>query len=178
MQDVKSMTGMSEEMVQELHTRNNSLKKSLQDLEDGQMTSQLQNEQLRHQKAALQNLIGDLCRDEEVAGTSYNSSSRFLDYKHEDRNDEGLGTSYKTSPRHLDYKYERKYGGSCDNRYDGYFERNNEGKYLSKEFKEIHDGETFSRDSRADHFSAEFLGYPSGYESFEYQDFRRVGSLY
>ena len=169
---------MSEEMVQELHTRNNSLKKSLQDLEDGQMTSQLQNEQLRHQKAALQNLIGDLCRDEEVAGTSYNSPSRFLDYKHEGRSDDVLGTSYKTSPRYLDYKYESKYGGSRDNRYDGHFERNTEGKYLSKEFKQMHEGETFSRNSRADDFSAEFLGYPSGYESFEYQDFRRVGSLY
>ena len=163
---------MSEEMVQELHTRNNSLKKSLQDLEDGQQTSQLQNEQLRHQKAALQNLIGDLCQDEDVAGTSYNSSSRFLDYKQEGRSDEGVGTSYKTSPKYVDYKYESKYGGSRDNRYD-------EGKYqLSKEFKEMHDGESFSRDSRADHLSADFLGYPSGYESFEYQDFRRFGNFY
>ena len=41
MQDVTSMTGISEEIVQELHSRNNSLKKSLQALEEGQKVSHL-----------------------------------------------------------------------------------------------------------------------------------------
>ena len=41
MKDVKSLTGMSEEVVQELHSRNNSFKKSLQTLEEGQRTSHL-----------------------------------------------------------------------------------------------------------------------------------------
>ena len=63
MQDVRSMTRISEEMVQQLHSRNNSLKKSLQALEEGQKVSHLQNEQLYHQKSVLQDLIGGLCRD-------------------------------------------------------------------------------------------------------------------
>lgn len=166
MQDVKSLTGKSEEMFQELHTRNNSLKKSLQALEEGQKTSQLQNEQLRHHKAALQNLIGDLCREQETKGTSYISSSLFLDSKTEGASEEMIGGPHKIPSRHSDYD-ESKYGGSYDNRYEVDFERGKEGKYRSKEFKEVHDDEKFSRGSRTSQYSVEFVGYPSGYSSFE-----------
>ena len=162
---------MSEEMFQELHTRNNSLKKSLQALEEGQKTSQLQNEQLQHQKAALQTLIGDLCREEEATGTSYISSSRFLDPKTEGVSQEMIGGSHKTSSRHSDYKYESKYGGGYDNRYEVDFERGKEGKYHSKEVKEVHDGEKFIRGSKTSQYSVEFVGYPRDHSSFEYQNY-------
>ena len=193
MHDVKSMTGMSEEMVQELRTRNNNLKRSLQALEEGQKTSHLQNEQLRHQKSALQNLIGDLTRDEEPSstsynaspthkefkrpmkydstysrhhdeeldGTSYNESSKYLDtrhrskYAHVHENEKLDGTSYKASSRHPGSKYEGKYDRSYDNRYDD-FSTNTGNRYSPKEFKEIHDGEKFSRGPKGDQFSFEF----------------------
>lgn len=86
MQDVKSMSGVSEEMAQELHNRNSSLMKSLQALEEGQKTSHLQNEQLRHEKSVLQNLIGDMC------------------CKHEGGSDDVIGTSYNTAPKYQEYK--------------------------------------------------------------------------
>lgn len=196
MQDVKSMTGISEEMVQELRTRNNNLKKSLQALEEGQKTSHLQNEQLRHQKSALQNLIGDLTRDEEpgstsynasstykeferpnkydstyshhnkeLDGTSYNVSSKYLDTKHRSKyahvheNEKLDGTSYNASSRYPGSKYEGKYDRSYDNRYDD-FPTNTKNRYSTKEFKEIHDGERFSRGSKGDQFSFEFQEYP------------------
>ena len=172
---------MSEEMVQELRTRNKNLTRSLQALEEGQKTSHLQNEQLRHQRSALQNLIGDLTRDEEpgsasyyaspthkefkrpskydstyshhneeLDGTSYNRSSKYLDTKHKSKyahvheNEKLDGTSYKASSRYP--KYEGKYDRSYDNRYDD-FSTNTENGYSAKEFKEIHDGEEFSRGS-------------------------------
>ena len=169
---------MSEEMVQELHSRNNSLKKSLQTLEEEQRTSCLQNEQLRHQKSDLQNLIGDLCRDEKVADTSYNSSSILLDSKYDDRSDEVVGKSYSTSPRHLDYKYQCKYSGRYDNRYDENYQRNTDGKYLSQEFKEMQHGKKCSRCSKADRYSTVFDKYPSRNSSYEYKDFGRGSSLY
>ena len=159
---------MSEEMVQELHSRNNSLKRNLQALEEGQKTSHLQNEQLRHQKSVLQNLIGDLCRDEEVTGTSYKSSSRFLDSSHEGGHDEMIGTLY-TSPRYMDYKYKSKYGGIYDNRYGHEVERNTEGRYLSEEFREMHAGEKFCG-SKTDQYSTVSVEYPSGHSSLEYKD--------
>ena len=121
MQDVKSMTGMSEEMVQELLKRNSSLKKSLEALEDGQKTSHLQNEELRLQKSALQNLIGDLCAPEEAGGTSHNTTSRYLDSKYASKYDrsydkEGLGTStsFNASSKYLDSKYSSRYTGGLD----------------------------------------------------------------
>ena len=117
------MTGMSEEMVQELRTRNNNLKKSLQALEEGQKTSHLQNEQLRHQKSALQNLIGDLTRDEEPGSTSYDASPRYKEFKRPSKSDstynhhnEGLdGTSYNGSSKYLDTKQRSKYAHVHDN---------------------------------------------------------------
>ena len=124
MQDVKSLTGMSEEMVQELHTRNNNLKKSLQALEEGQKTSHLQNEQLRHQKSALQNLIGDLTRDEEPGSTSYNVSPRYdREFKRLSKYDSSYrhdgevldGTSYNRSLQYLDTKHRSKYGDAHEN---------------------------------------------------------------
>jgi len=216
MQDVKSMTGMSEEMVQELHTRNNNLKKSLQALEEGQKTSHLQNEQLRHQKSALQNLIGDLTRDEgpgstsykalprydqefkrlskydssychdsEVPdSTSYNGSSKYLDTKHRSKyenaqeNEKLDGTSFKASSRYLGSKYESKYDRGYDNRYDN-FHTNAENRYTTKEFKEMHDGEKFSRGSKGDQFSFEFQEYPcSKCSRFERKDFERISASY
>ena len=146
MQDVKSMSGVSEEMAQELHNRNNSLMKSLQALEEGQKTSHLQNEQLRHEKSVLQNLIGDMC------------------CKHDGRSDDLVGTSYNTSSSYLEHKYESKYGGSYDNRYDEDFERKTDRRYLSKEF----DGEKYGRGSKLDRFSTVFVEYPSRYSTFEY----------
>jgi len=114
---VKSMTGMSEEMVRELRTRNNNLKKSLQALEEGQKTSHLQNEQLRHQKSALQSLIGDLTRDEEPGSTSYNASPRYQEFKrpskydgsHRHDNEELNSTLYNGSSKYLDTKHRGKY---------------------------------------------------------------------
>lgn len=143
------MSGVSEEMAQELHNRNNSLMKSLQALEEGQKTSHLQNEQLRHEKSVLQNLIGDMC------------------CKHEGGSDDVIGTSYNTAPKYQEYKYETKYGGSCDNRYDEDFERKTDRRYLSKEFKEF-DGEKYGRGSKLDRFSTVFVEYPSRYSTFEY----------
>ncbi|PFX23344.1 hypothetical protein AWC38_SpisGene12101 [Stylophora pistillata] len=117
MQDVESMAGMSGEMIQELHTRNNNLEKSLQDLEDEQKTSHLQNEQLRHQKSVLQNLIGDLCSHDELTATSYNSSPRYYDSEHKGRSydDKESGeASYSASPNYLDSTYKSKYATAHD----------------------------------------------------------------
>ena len=104
------MTGMSEEMVQELRTRNDNLKKSLQALEEGQKTSHLQNEQLRHQKSALQSLIGDLTRHQEPGITSYNASPRYQEVKRPSKYDSSYlyeedGTSYNGSSKYLDTKH-------------------------------------------------------------------------
>lgn len=107
------MTGMSEEMVRELRTRNNNLKKSLQALEEGQKTSHIQNEQLRHQKSALQSLIGDLTRDEEPGSTSYNTSPRYQEFKrpskydgsHRHDNEEFYSTFYNGSSKYFDTKH-------------------------------------------------------------------------
>lgn len=204
---------MSEEMVQELHTRNSSLKKSLEALEEGQKTSHLQNEQLRHQKSVLQNLIGDLCGHEEpgstsynaspryldskyvskydssydneaLGSTSYNTSSKYLDSKHSSKYARGLdnedlgGTSYKASSKYLGSKYESKYGGSYDNRYED-FGTNMEDRYLTKEFKEIHDVEKSSRGSKGDQFSFVFQEYPCCKCSrTEQKDFERTSAFY
>ncbi|KAJ7376235.1 hypothetical protein OS493_035896 [Desmophyllum pertusum] len=154
MQDVKSMTGMSEEMVQELHTRNNSLKKSLQALEEGQQTSHLQNEQLRHQKSVLQNLIGDLCKHEEpgdLGGTSYNASSKYLESKHASKydrshdNEDLGGTSYNSSSKYLDSKHRSKYARGHDNEELSDTSYNASSKYLdSKHRSRGHENEELS----------------------------------
>lgn len=158
MQDVKSMTGLSEEMVQELHTRNDNLKKSLQALEEGQKTSHLQNEQLRHQKSVLQNLIGDLTRHEEPGSTSYNTSPRYQEsklpsnygrsYRHD--NEKLDGTSYNASSKYLDTKHRSKYAKVHENEeLDGtsykassrYLDSNYESKYdrsYDNRYKDFH----------------------------------------
>ncbi|XP_068737417.1 golgin subfamily A member 6-like protein 6 [Montipora capricornis] len=190
MKDVKSMTGMSEEMVLELHTRNNNLKKSLQTLEEGQKASQLQTEQLRKQKAALQNLIGGLCRDGEIAeskhdneikqlaGDSYSSQSSFLEQKYESRSDEPAGMSYKPSSGYSNQNFEGNFGRSSYNRY-GDFKRSTEARYTSvKDIKKTHDTETSRKGSRVDQFSVGFDGHPSSYSTFEYEDLSQVGSQY
>lgn len=117
------MTGLSEEMVQELHTRNDNLKKSLQALEEGQKTSHLQNEQLRHQKSVLQNLIGDLTRHEEPGSTSYKTSPRYQESKRSSNYDRSYrhdnekldGTSYNASSKYLDTKHRSKYAKVHEN---------------------------------------------------------------
>lgn len=173
MQDVTSMTGISEEMVQELHSRNNSLQESIQALEEGQKVSHLQNEQLQHQKSALQDLIGGLYRDEKILGTSYNSSSRLLDTKHDGRSH----VAGSTSPHYQDYRYDNKYSTGFDNRHRTSDDSDTERKLSYKEFQEPKT-ETYSRYSRADQFSTVFEEYPSRYSSYEYKDFGRVGGLY
>ena len=204
------MTGMSGEMVQELHFRNSNLKKSLQDLEEGQKTSHLQNEQLRHQKSVLQNLIGDLCSHEEPTGTPYNSSPRYFDSEHRSRSydneefggtshsasskyldstynsryasahDKGSlgGTSYNASSKYMGYKYDDKNNGIYDNRYED-FDTSLGDRYLSKDFKEIHDGEKLSRRSKGEKYSCVFKDCPSNYSRFEDQkDFEGISALY
>ena len=169
------MTGISEEMVQELHSRNNSLKKSVQALEEGQKVSLLQNEQLQYQKSALQDLIGGLCRDEKIHGTSYNSSSRLLDTKHDGRSH----VAGSPSPRYQDshYSYDNKYSTGFDNRHRTNEDSDAERKLSYKEFQEPKN-ETCSRCSRADQFSTVFEEYPSRYSNYEYKDFGGVGGLY
>ena len=167
------MTGISEEIVQELHSRNNSLKKSLQALEEGQKVSHLQNEQLQHQKSALQDLIGGLCRDEKIPGTSYNSSSRLLDTKHDGRSP----VARSTSPSYQHYRYDNKYSIGFDNRHRASDDSESERKLSYKEFQEPKN-ETCSRCSRVDQFSTVFEEYPSRYSNYEYKAFGRVGGLY
>lgn len=166
MQHVTSMTGISEEIVQELHSRNNSLKKSLQALEEGQKVSHLQNEQLQHQKSALQDLF-------KIPGTSYNSSSRLLDIKH-DRRSHVAGS---TSPSYQHYRYDNKYSIGFENRHRANDDSESERKLSYKEFQESKN-ETCSRCSRVDQFSTVFEEYPSRYSNYEYKAFGQVGGLY
>ena len=155
MQDVKSMTGMSEEMVQELHSRNNSLKKSLEALEEGQKTSHLQNEQLRHQKSVLQNLIGDLRERQEPGDTSYNASSRYVDSKYVSKYDrsydnEALGTtSYNTSSKYLDSRHSSKYARGQDNEDLGGSSYKASSRYLGSKYESKYGG---SYDNRYEDF--------------------------
>ena len=168
------MTGISKEIVQELNSRNNSLKKSLQALEEGQKVSHLQNEQLQHQKSALQDLIGGLCKDEKTPGTSYNSSSRLLDTKHDHGRSHMAGS---TSPSYQHYRYDSKYSIGFDNRHRANDDSDSERKLSYKEFQEPKN-ETCSRCSRVDQFSTVFEEYPSRYSKDEYKDLGRVGGLY
>ena len=173
MQDVTSMTGMSEEMVQELRTRNNNLKRSLQALEEGQKTSHLQNEQLRHQKSVLQNLIGDLTRDEEPGSTSYNASPRYEEFNRPSKygstynhhNDELDGMTYNGSSKYLDTKQRSKYAHVHDNekldgvsfnvslrypgssaKYESKYDRSYDNRY--DDFTKIRKTGTLSRNSK------------------------------
>ena len=155
------MTGISEEIVQELHSRNNSLKKSLQALEEGQKVSHLQNEQLQHQKSALQDLIGGLCRDEKIPGTSYNSSSRLLDTKPDGRSH----VAGSISPSYQDHRHRAN------------DDSESERQLSYREFQEPKN-ETCSRCSRVDQFSTVLEEYPSRYSNYEYKAFGRVGGLY
>ncbi|KAK2567794.1 hypothetical protein P5673_007665 [Acropora cervicornis] len=195
MEDVKSMTGMSEEMARELHSRNNNLRRNLRALEEGQQTSQLQTEQLRRQKAALQNLIGDLCRDEETSVTSYDTSSRFQPSKHESEADQRVGHFYSslsspsdgkrestsdettaTSYRHQRQRHEHRYDISSGNRREN-FKVGLQERYSSDDnITEMQTAEAFGKRSRVDQFSTDFIGHPGGYSSFEYEDYSFIGS--
>ena len=195
MEDVKSMTGMSEEMARELHSRNNNLRRNLRALEEGQQTSQLQTEQLRQQKAALQNLIGDLCRDEETSGTTYDTSSRFKASKHESEADQRVGHSYSsqsspwdgkrestsdettaTSYRHQRQRHEHRYDMSSGNRRENFIVGLQERYSSDDNITEMQTAEAFGKRSREDQFSTDFIGHPGGYSSFEYEDYSFIGS--
>lgn len=195
------MTGMSEEMARELHSRNNNLRRNLRALEEGQQTSQLQTEQLRQQKAALQNLIGDLCRDEETSGTSYDTSSRFQASKHESETDERVGncyssqsrpsdgkresrsdettaTSYSPSSGHQRQRYEDRYDRSSGNKREN-FKVGFQERYSSDDnITELQNAESFGKRSKVDQFSMDFVGHPGSYSSFEYEDYSYLGSQY
>lgn len=193
------MTGMSEEMARELHSRNNNLRRNLKALEEGQQTSQLQTEQLRQQKAALQNLIGDLCRDEDTSGTSYDTSSRFQaskqeseadqrvgrsyssqskpsDGKRESTSDETTATLYSPSLRHQRKRQEHRYDRSSGNRRENLKVGLHERYSSDNNITEMQTAETFGKRSRVDQFSTDFVGHPGSYSSFEYEDYSYIGS--
>lgn len=76
MEDFQESNSLSDSTLQELYDRNARLKETLKTLEKGQHKSQMQNDQLKHQKMALQNLIGQLCKPNEASFGSQFSSPR------------------------------------------------------------------------------------------------------
>ncbi|XP_032230092.2 centromere-associated protein E isoform X2 [Nematostella vectensis] len=61
--DASMGSGISDATLRELYERNSKLKQTLESLEQGQMRSLHQNEQLRKQTSDMQNLIGQLTED-------------------------------------------------------------------------------------------------------------------
>jgi hypothetical protein len=76
MEDLQETNSLSDSTLQELYDRNSSLKETLRALEKGQNKSHMQNQQLKHQKSALQNLIGELCKPSDASFGSQFSSPR------------------------------------------------------------------------------------------------------
>lgn len=76
MEDLQDSSSLSDSTLQELYERNARLKETLKALEKGQHKSQIQNEQLKHQKMALQDLIGQLCKPSDASFGSQFSSPR------------------------------------------------------------------------------------------------------
>lgn len=76
MEGLEESNALSDATLQELYERNAKLKETLKALEKGQQRSQRQNEALRHQTSALQNVIGQICKSSDTSFCSQYSTPR------------------------------------------------------------------------------------------------------
>jgi len=76
MECLEESNALSDATLQELYERNAKLKETLKALEKGQKRSMRQNEELRHQTNALQNVIGQICRSGDTSFCTQYSTPR------------------------------------------------------------------------------------------------------